>query len=264
MTAKAPPTLERLLQNEVQEGERPVAFVLAGHNGSGKSTLWYQRLAEKLRIPLVNADRLTMSILPEPSSGPRGGPPRLPSWAEKLRDKNTTWQTLSQSGVKLFRELIMQQRQAFAIETVFSHWRKLPDGGFESKVDDIRTMQRRGYTVVLIFVGLASRSLSILRVQNRRRTGGHAVPTNKLIARFPRTQKAIGAASEVADLTLMIDNSLDETHAFQFVRAQRRSHLLFDARDPSYRVSDRVRAAAEPWLEKVAGPFRSRREAPIR
>jgi len=42
-----------------------MAFVLAGHNGSGKSTLWYQRLADQLQIPLVNADRLTLSILPE-------------------------------------------------------------------------------------------------------------------------------------------------------------------------------------------------------
>jgi len=42
-----------------------VAFVLAGHNGSGKSTLWYSRLAESLRMPLVNADRMMMSILPD-------------------------------------------------------------------------------------------------------------------------------------------------------------------------------------------------------
>lgn len=157
MTTKAPPTIEQLLQNELNRETRPVAFVLAGHNGSGKSTLWYQRLAGSLQIPLVNADRLTMSILPEPS----GSPPRIPAWAQTLRDENTTWQSLSQSGVRLFRELIMEQQQAFGFETVFSHWKELPNGEMESKIDDIKTMQSRGYMVVLIFVGLTALSLSI-------------------------------------------------------------------------------------------------------
>lgn len=150
----------------------------------------------------------------------------------------------------------MEQQQAFAFETVFSHWKERADGTVESKIDDIKTMQRRGYTVVLIFVGLTALPLSILRVQNRKRTGGHDVPMDKLIERFPRTQKAIGAASKVADLTLMIDNSLDETRAFQFVRAQRKRSVLFDARDPNYRIASEVRAAATPWLENVVGPFK--------
>lgn len=86
MTKKAPPTIEHLLKHELEGETKPVAFVLAGHNGSGKSTLWYQRLADSLEIPLVNADRLTMSILPEPS----GTPPRIPPWAQTLRDENKT------------------------------------------------------------------------------------------------------------------------------------------------------------------------------
>lgn len=260
MTTKAPPALERLLHNELESETRPVALVLAGHNGSGKSTLWYQRLADHLQIPLVNADRLTMSILPEPS----GNPPRVPAWAQRLRDESTIWHSLSQSGVRLFRELIMEQRQAFAFETVFSHWKELPSGKVESKIDDIKAMQIRGYMVVLVFVGLTALQLSILRVQNRKRTGGHDVPTDKLTDRFPRTQKAIGAASKVADLTLMVDNSLDETRAFQLVRAQRKRSVLFDARDPGYQVANDIRAAATPWLDKVVGPFRHPRKAPDR
>jgi hypothetical protein len=83
----APPTIEALLASELEGDSRPAAVVLAGHNGSGKSTLWYQRLAGHLQIPLVNADRLTLSILPEPS----GTPPRVPAWAQALRDENETW-----------------------------------------------------------------------------------------------------------------------------------------------------------------------------
>jgi predicted ABC-type ATPase len=251
----APPTIEQVLSKELRGEARPVAFILAGHNGSGKSTLWYRRLADHLRIPLVNADRLTMSILPEPS----GNPPRVPPWAQSLRDENETWQGLSQSGVRLFRELIMERRQAFAFETVFSHWKELPGGKVESKIDDIKAMQGSGYVVVLIFVGLTALQLSILRVRNRKRTGGHDVPIDRLTARFTRTQKAVGMASRVADLTLMVDNSLDESRAFQFVRAQRRRNVLFDARDSRYHVPDPVLAAAKPWLDQVAGPFRGRR-----
>lgn len=255
--SETPPTVEQLLSSELDGRTRPVAIVLAGHNGSGKSTLWYQRLADHLQIPLVNADRLTMSILPEP----RGSPPRIPIWAQALRDESQTWQRLSQAGVALFRELVMKEQQAFAFETVFSHWKELPDGRVESKVDDIKAMQDRGYMVVLIFVGLTALPLSILRVQTRKRTGGHDVPVDKLAERFPRTQKAIGAAARIADLTLMIDNSLDERRAYQFVRAQRKNVVLFDARDERYEVANEVRVAAAPWLNAVAGPFRRRRGA---
>jgi predicted ATPase len=44
--------------------EKPLAIVLAGHNGSGKSTLWYRSLADELQVPLINADRMMLSILP--------------------------------------------------------------------------------------------------------------------------------------------------------------------------------------------------------
>lgn len=247
-----PPSLEDLLARELAGGLKPTAVVLAGHNGSGKSTLWYQRLAGQLQIPLVNADRLTMSILPEPAGQQR----RLPAWAQALRDENDTWARLAQGGVRLFRELIMDEGQAFGFETVFSYWKQRPDGSHASKIDDIKAMQERGYTVVLIFVGLASPQLSVLRVQNRKRTGGHDVPRDTLLDRFPRTQAAIGAAATVADLTLMIDNSLDEAAAFQFVRAQRKRRVLFDVRDTRYRVPSPVLAAAQAWLPRVTGPFR--------
>ena len=57
-----PPDPTELLQSIA--GNKPLAMVLAGHNGSGKSTLWYDNLVRALRIPLINADRLTLSLLP--------------------------------------------------------------------------------------------------------------------------------------------------------------------------------------------------------
>jgi predicted ABC-type ATPase len=97
-------------------GEQPVAIVLAGHNGSGKSTLWYRRLADTLQIPLVNADRLTLSLLPEPDADHQ-----LRPWASRLRDGDQRWHKLAQDGVQLFMGLAMDQGMPFAFETVFSH-----------------------------------------------------------------------------------------------------------------------------------------------
>ena len=151
-------------------GAKPLAIVLAGHNGSGKSTLWYNRLADDLQIPLVNADRLTLSLLPPPDTDNR-----LKPWAGRLRDEDERWQRLAQEGVKLFMGLAMDQRMPFAFETAFSHLQAQPDGTFKSKVDLIRALQKRGYYVILLFVGLESAEASILRVSTRKVQGGHDV-----------------------------------------------------------------------------------------
>ena len=157
-------------------GDKPLAIVLAGHNGSGKSTLWYDKLADQLKIPLINADRLTLSILPHPIDAKQ----TLWPWAAKLRDSDERWQKLSQEGVQLFMGLIMDQHMPFAFETVFSYLEKQVDGSYKSKADTILALQNAGYFVVLIFVGLASPELSILRVNTRRLQGGHDGPEEKL------------------------------------------------------------------------------------
>jgi predicted ABC-type ATPase len=46
---------------------KPLGVILAGHNGSGKSTMWRRSLAHRLEMPLINADRTMLSILPEPA-----------------------------------------------------------------------------------------------------------------------------------------------------------------------------------------------------
>jgi predicted ABC-type ATPase len=223
--------------------------VLAGHNGSGKSTFWYDRLADELQIPLVNADRLTLSLLP-----PAGLDKKRKPWASRLRDEDQRWQKLSQDGVQLFMGLAMEQGMSFAFETVFSYLKAQPDGTFTSKIDVIRTLQEHGYYVILLFVGLASADLSILRVSTRKSQGGHDVPEGKLRSRFPRTQQAIRMVSGVADLTLMFDNSRGIDNAFTLVRAQRGNETLYDCRDEAFKGDSELIAIARIWLEKVA-PF---------
>ena len=126
------------------------------------------------------------------------------------------------------------------------------------KVDITRDLQSSGYCVVLLFVGLVSSKLSVLRVAIRRSQGGRDVPLGKLKTRFRRTQREIGQAAPVADMTLMFDNSRGISKAFALVRAQQQAQVLFDCRDTNYRVPDDMRVVAGVWLRRVVGLFRSK------
>ena len=76
-------SIDHVLATQRTSG-KPLAVVLAGHNGSGKSTMWYKSgLADKLQIPLINADRMMLSILPEEE-------PR-PDWVRSIRDDEPSW-----------------------------------------------------------------------------------------------------------------------------------------------------------------------------
>lgn len=241
-----PPDAASLLKG-IPKG-KPLAIILAGHNGSGKSTLWRDRLSEVLKIPLINADRLTLSILPEVNAGETRG---LPPWAAALRDDDLTWQRISQAAVRSLVTEVLKQRVSFAYETVFSHIKERPDGIVESKADLVREFQACGYSVALLFVGLTNSDLSVLRVQTRQRQGGHSVPVDKLRSRFPRTQLVVRMAAEMADLTLMFDNSRAEKKAFSLVRAQSKMEILYDCRTGLSKDKELL-AVAKPWLDLVA------------
>jgi predicted ABC-type ATPase len=199
---------------------------MAGHNGSGKSTFWRRTLADEFRIPLINADRMMLSILPEPDADGA-----LPDWASHVRDTNEDWMRVAQQGVQGFVNYAMNAPVPFAMETVFSHWRPRPDGTVESKIDLISNLQAAGYFVVLVFVGLTSAAASISRVATRVAQNGHNVPEQRLRDRFPRTQKAIAEAIKVADASLLTDNSRDTAHAFTLCRTIISGTAIYDIRD---------------------------------
>lgn len=223
--------------------KKPLAIVLAGHNGSGKSTMWRKTLSDQLQIPLVNADRMMLSILPEPLSDGA-----LEDWARNLRDADEAWMKVAQESVQSFVGHAMQRKVPFAFETVFSYWEPQQDGSIASKLDLIRDMQAAGYFVLLFFVGLTNVDLSILRVQTRVADNGHDVEMDRLLRRFPKTQKAVGEAAKIADASIFTDNSRDQKHAFTVCRIQLGEQPLFDLRDELSRVPPAIRE----WLDQVS------------
>jgi hypothetical protein len=56
------------------------------------------------------------------------------------------------------------------------------------------------------------------------------VPIEKLKARFGRTQRAIRAASVIADATLLVDNSAEKSRAFSVCHIRLRDEEIFDTR----------------------------------
>jgi predicted ABC-type ATPase len=236
------PTAVSAVLNAQRSSGRPLAIIVAGHNGAGKSTMWYNHLAPALEVPLINADRMMLSILPELNS--KG---RLPSWAQTLRDTDEAWMAVARESVDAFVVNAMRSGVPFAYETVFSHWKARADGSVESKIDRIHELQTAGYYVLLVFVGLTNVNLSIGRVLTRHSKGGHTVDQRRLVDRFPRTQKAISAALPLADASILVDNSADESKAFTVARVQEGGSLLFDVRtgqSPPKRIAE--------WLAKVA------------
>jgi len=223
--------------------KKPLSIILAGHNGSGKSTMWQKVLSPRIQIPLVNADRLMLAILPEPNSGGA-----LVEWAQELRDHDISWMGVAQNGVQAFVGHAMQAQVPFAMETVFSYWKEQVDGSVLSKLDLIRDMQNAGYFVLLFFVGLTSVELSIARVQTRVAQNGHDVPFDRLLQRFPRTQKAIRYAAGMSNATIFVDNSRDLKDAFAVCRVQLGENEIFDVRGKVAPVPSEIAT----WLDVVA------------
>ncbi|MGA2035717.1 MAG: zeta toxin family protein [Thermoguttaceae bacterium] len=236
------PAVARVVELQTAS-EKPLAIVLAGHNGSGKSTMWYEHVSSVLKIPLINADRMMLSLLPEVEPGHA-----LPDWATEIRDADASWMKVAQEGVQAFVAKALANKVPFAMETVFSHWQQQDDGTFASKIDNIRDMQAAGYFVVLFFVGLASADLSVMRVASRVASGGHSVPSETLYRRFPRTQTAISHALPVVDAAILVDNSRDQERAFTVCRVQAGTDILYDWRQ----TANLPPAAVQQWLQVVA------------
>ncbi|CAN7664463.1 hypothetical protein LJR231_005242 [Phyllobacterium sp. LjRoot231] len=155
---------------------------------------------------------------------------------------------VAQDGVQAFVGHAMQAKVPFAMETVFSYWEEQPDGSVLSKLDLIRDMQTAGYFVLLFFVGLTTVELSILRVQTRVADNGHDLPMERLLRRFPKTQRAIAAAANVADASIFTDNSRGPKEAFTVCRVQLGEKEMFDVR----RGPKSVPPSIGEWLDVVS------------
>jgi predicted ABC-type ATPase len=101
--------------------------------------------------------------------------------------------------ITALRTELVNQRESFIFETVFSD----PVG---DKLGFLKQSAQSGYAVVLCFVGIADADTSEQRVSMRVSQGGHDVPAEKLVERFPRTLANLAAAIRELPCALVFDN----------------------------------------------------------
>jgi len=140
--------------------QRPVLVAIAGLNGAGKTTFYHAHL-QPAGLRFLNSNVLARELNIDPYAAARV--------ADSLR-----------------RDLV-RQRESFVFETVFSD----PAG---EKLAFLKEVAQAGYMALLCFIGTSGPEVSEQRVAMRVSQGGHDVPTEKLIAPFPRILVNLKAA----------------------------------------------------------------------
>ena len=160
---------------------KPVFYLLAGPNGAGKSTL-YRALVLAGTIPVsvefVNADLYEAEHLQHlPDAQARSEQARV--WADARRAE------------------LLHAGQSFVSETVFSH---------ASKLALIEAAQAQDFFVMLLVVALDQPERLLKRVAQRVAEGGHPVPADRILARYPRTLVKLAQAVRLADAAILYDS----------------------------------------------------------
>jgi predicted ABC-type ATPase len=153
--------------------QRPILVALAGPNGAGKTTFYHAHL-KRAGLRLVNADIIAREL------------------------KIDAYEAARIAGA--IREQLVQQRESFVFETVFSD----PVG---DKLTFLKDTAASGYTVLLCFIGLSTPELSNQRVSMRVSQGGHDVPLEKLFSRYPRVLANLKTALRELPNLRIYDNS---------------------------------------------------------
>ena len=161
---------------------KPVFYLLAGPNGAGKSTLYRSAVSSGLlpaHAVFVNADLHEASAL-QHITDPEVRSAQARAWADERR------------------LACLAQGESFVSETVFSH---------SSKLALMQDARAEGFTVVLLVVCVNDPRQLLGRVAQRVAEGGHDVPTERILARYPRTLRHLQDAIPMADLALLYDTS---------------------------------------------------------
>jgi predicted ABC-type ATPase len=179
---------------------RPILVALAGPNGAGKSSYFETHLAPA-GLPFVNADVLAQSL--------EIGAYEAAALADAIR-----------------RGLV-ERRESFIFETVFSD----PSG---DKLDFLKSAEKAGYAVGLIFIGIGDPEISGDRVAMRASQGGHDVPAEKLKQRYPRVMNNLKRAlAEIANVWVYDHSDLNAGYRLIATREDGREVELH-ARTPEW------------------------------
>ncbi len=162
-----------------------VMYIIVGPNGSGKSTLianlyvFEPKILE--HVPYINADIFAQTIFAD----------------EKDEDqKNIKAMNFATEKVNSF----IESGKSFVYESVFSH---------PSKLELVHKAIANGYKIVSVLVYTKDPKINVARVQKRARQGGHDVPEDKIISRFPRSLQNAYKLELLSDAYNTLDNTTE-------------------------------------------------------
>lgn len=174
---------------------RPILVALAGPNGAGKTTFYRSFLASS-GLYFVNADVIAQELSVDP------------------------YRAAELAGT--FRQQLLEQRVSYIFETVFSD-------PADDKLSFLKKAETLGYTVVLLFVGIESPQISDERVAMRVSQGGHDVPPDKLIERYPRVMRNLQKALlELSNIRVYGNSDLSQPYRLIAFREDRGAFQLFN------------------------------------
>ena len=158
--------------------KRPQCYVIAGPNGAGKTTfaLKYLPLIASC-YDFINADEIARGLSP------------LDFEAGLLK------------AGKIFLENLNQRirlRKDFAFETTLSGRMYLPR---------IVEWRKAGWFVTLFYLYIPNAEFSAKRVRERVLKGGHDIPPDDIVRRYPRSIRNLFAYADVCDKTMCFDNT---------------------------------------------------------
>ncbi len=156
----------------------PVFHLIAGPNGAGKSTLYRYLIQPRYpQLDFINADLYERDHLIHLRDALQRSEAAR-AWADAERDAHLA------SG------------RSFVSETVFSH---------PSKLELLQAAKQNGFEIVLYIVCLDEPRHLLARVRERVQEGGHSVPVNKILERYPRTVQNLAQAVKRVDLAMLFD-----------------------------------------------------------
>jgi predicted ABC-type ATPase len=157
----------------------PQLLVIAGPNGAGKTTFINTYLPEYTNVrEFVNADLIAKGISPFEPEG-----------------------AMIEAGRILLTRVhqLIEEKISFALETTLSG---------KTYVDLIEIAKKLGYDVRLYYIYLNSVELSLNRIAERVREGGHNVPREDVLRRYDRSlHNFFELYLPIADEWQLFDNS---------------------------------------------------------
>jgi predicted ABC-type ATPase len=159
---------------------KPIFVLLAGPNGSGKSTFREKRLLP-LGLNCIDPDEVARDMYGRQALSQDEARAATIEASEQVRTH-------------------LSRNESVCLESVFSDTK----GHKKALVTEAHTL---GYFTILFFIGVDTPEVAIARVSQRVSDGGHNIPDELIVERFPRAFANAKSMLPIVDLALLFDNT---------------------------------------------------------